>query len=107
LGNAWIRLTRAPAGWRDMARAYVVTIDGRRAGSIRRGQTIDFNVLPGVHGLQLSIDWVGSRMIPFRLDDGQIAEFQCRPGGAFWQLWQIFDVEGYVQLLPVSGVTPA
>src|SRR3954447_15298919 len=44
-----IVLRRVPRGWRDLARAYTVHVDGTKVGEIRRGQIHEFAVTPGPH----------------------------------------------------------
>jgi hypothetical protein len=100
MANAAIRLTRAPGGWRDLLRSYTVWLDGQMVGKISRGKTLVFSVPPGEHGLQLTVDWCSSALQVIRLADAQTADFYCRPGGAFWELWQVFvKVDRYIELV--------
>ncbi len=108
VANAVIRLSRAQEGWRDSLRSYRVRLDGVRVGKISRGKTLEFSVEPGVHRLQLTIDWASSRLYAFRLTDDQTAEFSCKPHGAYYEVWRSFITVGeYIELVPLSPITPA
>jgi len=97
-----IRIRRERRGYRDSIRAYKVHIDGQAVGAVRRGQTQDFQVGPGVHGVQLTVDWCGSPRYSVRLGEGEVAEFICWPGHV-WEMWQMFiDVDNYIRLVPAS-----
>jgi hypothetical protein len=41
----------------DRYRRYVVMVDGRRVGTIRDGETREFQVSPGPHTVRLRLDW--------------------------------------------------
>ena len=83
-------------------------MDGQRVGKLRRGKTLELSVVPGVHGLQLSVDWCSSRLYAIRLADDQLAEFYCKPAGSFWELWRIVvNVHEYIELVPLSAITLA
>ncbi|MET7479480.1 hypothetical protein ABZT17_34670 [Streptomyces sp. NPDC005648] len=68
-------------GGRDALRGYAVLIDGAQAGSIRRGQTLRFDVPAGTHQLQLKIDWCTSRALSTLVEEGGTVRFICAPGG--------------------------
>ncbi len=108
MANAVIQLTRARGPYRDSLRSYLVWLDGGLVGKISRGKTLAFSVVPGVHGLQLTIDWASSRPYAFRLADDQTAEFYCKPAGAFYEVWRgLFAANEYIELVPLSPITPA
>jgi len=92
--QAVIRVTRAPGVWRDRLRAYQVLIDGVQAGVVRPGQTQDFAVIPGEHGVQLTVDWCSSPLRVVRLSAGQWAEFRCQPNGSTFAMWRMFITPG-------------
>ena len=108
VATSLIRITRAPGGWRDLLRAYSILLDGRHVGRIRRGQTKEVAVEPGEHSVQLKCDWCGSQRRVVRLGAAETAEFSCRPGGGFWELWQILtNIDDYIRLtLPTDEITP-
>jgi hypothetical protein len=102
-----IRIRRQPRGYRDSIRAYKVHIDGQAVGAVRRGQAQDFPVVPGVHGVHLTVDWCGSPSYSVRLGEAEVAEFVCWPGHV-WDMWQMFlDVNNYIRLVPASPGTQA
>jgi hypothetical protein len=104
---AWIRIRREARGYRDSIRAYRVHIDGQAVGAVRRGRAQDFQVVPGEHGVHLTVDWCGSPTYSVRLGEGEVAEFVCWPGHV-WDMWQMFlDVDNYIRLVPASSSTPA
>jgi hypothetical protein len=64
--NQAVIAIRRPANWVGASlRSFVVRIDGRRAGRIKRGTTGEFTVEPGEHTVEVSMDWFRSR--PFRV----------------------------------------
>jgi hypothetical protein len=94
-----IRITRARGHYRDSLRAYQVEIDGQRRGSLRPGQTQDFPVAPGEHGVRLTVDWCTSPLRVVRLNEGQWTQFVCRPNGWFFEIWRIVLSPGeYIRL---------
>jgi hypothetical protein len=76
-----IQLSRVQGGYRDLLRRYAVLIDGVQAGKIGRGQTLRFDVSPGVHKLQLKIDWCSSTPLTAEAELGKSVYFACSPGG--------------------------
>lgn len=105
MAGSTIRIHRQPRGYRDSIRAYKVHIDGQPVGGVRRGQTRDFQVGPGVHGVKLTVDWCGSPSYSVRLTEGEVAEFVCWPGHV-WDMWQMFlDINNYIRLVPASPAT--
>lgn len=96
---AVIRITRDPTGWRDCARAYQVIVDGDELGGIRRGEAKEFSIEPGLHTLQLSIDWCTSRQGEFTLKAGESSDFHCRSGSMLTALWDVtFGRRNYIAL---------
>ncbi|NUS17838.1 MAG: hypothetical protein HOY69_41665 [Streptomyces sp.] len=80
-GHGTVVLSRAHGGYRDALRSYAVLIDDTHVGSIRRGQTLRFQVPPGAHQLQLKIAWCTSQPLNALVEEGQTACFVCSPGG--------------------------
>jgi hypothetical protein len=78
--QAFIRLRRAEATWRDYDLKYRVLIDGKKAGSIGWGKTKAFPVSPGRHTLKLKVGMRSSPEKVVDLEGGDIAEFICSPG---------------------------
>src|SRR5580698_7045736 len=69
--NASISLTR-DSGYADRRRQYRVLIDGVEVGRIADGATESYAVTPGNHTLVLKIDWCGSKLLNFDVQDGQL-----------------------------------
>ncbi len=65
------------SGYADHFRTYRVLIDGAEAGLFKDGQTVRFNATPGQHQLMLKIDWCGSNVTNFHMEQGQPATFIC------------------------------
>jgi len=49
-------LRRSRWAARDLVRSYRVLLDGGEVSRIKRGQTFEFNVMPGPHTIQLALD---------------------------------------------------
>ncbi|MEZ0068468.1 hypothetical protein ABIA32_004493 [Streptacidiphilus sp. MAP12-20] len=81
-GGQRILLSRARGGWQDCLRAYVVFIDGREVGRIRRGRQLEWAVEPGTHTVKLTVDWCSSESALVTLAPGVDARISCRPGGS-------------------------
>jgi hypothetical protein len=79
--TAILVVERDVKGARDKLRAYKIFVDGRRVGSVRRGGTRETTVEPGVHVVQLRIDWCSSREVEVEIPDGGRSVLRCRPGG--------------------------
>ncbi|MCA8985852.1 MAG: hypothetical protein R3C12_22920 [Planctomycetaceae bacterium] len=70
-----IRIKR-DTGYVDSLRAYIVVLDGNVIGEIENGQQVEFDVAPGMHHLNLKIDWCRSNIIDFEVNQDAI-EFEC------------------------------
>jgi hypothetical protein len=77
---ALIRLRRVEATWADKWVKYQVLIDGKKAGSIRRGDTKAFSVSLGAHTLKLKRLTKGGPEEVVHLKWGDVADFICSPG---------------------------
>ncbi|MGJ5749098.1 hypothetical protein [Streptomyces puniciscabiei] len=56
-------------------------LDHAQVGSIRRGQTLRFQVPSGLHRLQLKIAWCSSPPLTAVVEPGSTVYFCCAPGG--------------------------
>lgn len=93
-----IRLRRQQSGWRDLLRAYRILIDGQSVGLIRRGQVREITVAPGLHTIQLKIDWCNSQELPMDIKAGEAIGFTCAAGSAL-RFWDPFVNTGnYIHL---------
>ena len=75
-----VTITREKARWRDRLRAYEVRIDGKNVASLTSGGTINVQLDPGVHKLQLALDWCSSA--EFELDGSTDHLMHCKAGGS-------------------------
>jgi hypothetical protein len=91
-GYARIKVRRVKAGFfeRDRLRSYVVMIDERASGQLRRGKQIVIDVPPGHHEVRIKIDWTGSPTLSVDVEADQQVNLVAVPKG--------------VQLAPVSDL---
>lgn len=82
-GGSVIRLHRQQGLYRDSLRRYRVRIDGSPVGRIAPGETNDFFVPPGRHGVHLTVDrfWT-SREAVLEIHADEVAKFTCRPSAS-------------------------
>ena len=84
-----IRLRRDSRDWTERLRAYRVLLDGAPAGTIRRGATIELDVEPGLHHVQVAIDWGRSPRLELELAAGDDVGLRCftdaTPVTALWR----------------------
>jgi len=64
------------SGYADRLRAYKVVLDGEVIGEIRNGQLVEFDVAPGMHRLNIKIDWCRSNAVEFEMNN-EVVEFEC------------------------------
>ncbi len=85
---------------RDVFRAYVVVLDGERAGEIRRGQHLELPVTGGCHKVSMKIDWCRSQEVEVEAQTGEIVQLLCQPAGsALFALFAItFGWKSYISL---------
>ena len=81
-------IERRKAVWRDRVRTYHVVIDGERVGKIASDETVQFELSPGAHLVQMKIDWCGSPTLT--VDGGQDTRLTCDAGGAAFGA--LFDI---------------
>jgi hypothetical protein len=63
----------------DMARDYIVLVDGNERGRVADGQEIRLHVEPGRHRVQLKIDWCSSPAIDVDVPAGGAQVLDCGP----------------------------
>lgn len=65
-------------GMQDILRAYKIFIDGREMGAIKANEEKTFELKYGEHVIQFKIDWKGSKLLEFQLnDDKPIVRVEC------------------------------
>jgi hypothetical protein len=82
-GYGRIKVRRVKAGFfeRDRLRSYVVMIDDRASGQLRRGKEIVIDVPPGHHEVRIKIDWTGSPTVPVEVAADQQVNLVAVPKG--------------------------
>jgi hypothetical protein len=79
--DATVVISRERGGWRDRFRSYVVMIDEKEAGQVRRGQRLAIPVTSGHHQIFLKIDWCKSATLELDAGPREVIELSCAPGG--------------------------
>lgn len=64
-------------GWRS----YIVRIDEQEVGKVRAGKTVQFDLSPGEHKVQLGLDWGGSNTLTLHVMEGQEIRLICGSSG--------------------------
>ena len=65
-------------GYQDATRAYKIVIDGQTVGKIKAKKQEEFELTYGQHTIQFKIDWMGSQLLTFQLDDNKpIVKVEC------------------------------
>ena len=87
-------------GYVDAARAYKVLIDGAVVDRIKQGATLQLEVPPGEHQLQMKIDWCSSKPVLFTVANNEGLTFHVRSnlrGRAFQALYfTLFARDEYI-----------
>jgi len=93
-----VTIERRKAVWRDLVRAYVVTIDGQPVGKLSSGEQKSFALTPGPHEVRMTIDWCGSPRVT--VDGAADTRLVCDANGiALTVLWDIiFRAGNYISL---------
>jgi len=74
-----IAIKRKKGVYRDFLRAYKVLIDGEARARLRRGGTVELEVQPGRHVVEMKVDWCSSPEVTVDLEPGQTAHLYCSP----------------------------
>jgi hypothetical protein len=61
----------------DMYRAYNVRVDRKTVARVVSGGKVSFDVKPGGHELELTIDWCRSNKLKFIAGDNEELHFKC------------------------------
>ena len=100
------------SGYADRARSYKVMLDGNELGKIGNGETKQFSVSAGRHELRLKIDWCGSKLVEFDIQEGEDLLFRANSSlrgfkilGTLWKV--IFAPNSYILLEQASIGSPA
>lgn len=101
-----------PRQYVDMLRRYKILVDGERAATIRRGETVELELPPGRHEITARIDWGRSNPVAIQAGEG---ESHCLEVGSnangrlllailYVTIWR--DQYLYLKAVPTSGATP-
>jgi hypothetical protein len=74
-----VTVKRRKAVWRDLLRAYTVTIDGKAVGKLSSGEEATFQLTSGPHEVRMKIDWAGSPGIT--VDGSADTALECDAAG--------------------------
>jgi hypothetical protein len=84
---ATILVCRLKSHWQDRFRAYKVFVDDQEVGSLKNGESGQFEIALGPHTVQVGIDWKFSASYEVSGDTAETLRFRCGPN-ARW----VFDV---------------
>jgi len=70
--------------WVNRRRNFTVWIDGKPAGGVAAGCSVDFPVEPGVHTVQCKINWCGSRERTVTASDAAPVFLSARSGMKYY-----------------------
>ena len=73
---AKLSLYREPVAWMDRLRAYTLMVDGVARSAVKNGETIEVELAPGPHRVQMKIDWATSPEM--LVDGGGDVALRCR-----------------------------
>ena len=97
--------------WVDFLFAANVFIDGIKSGKLNNGKTKIFEVTPGIHSLQLKMNWslLRSDVKDFRINAGEALKFECNfifgafsTISGFWGLTALFN---WFKVIKIEQVT--
>ena len=82
--SSTVILERATSGVMELRRStFEIILDGNRAGSIERNQTVELPVEPGPHTLQVRAGRYSSHAHSFDATNGTSIRFRCN-GAILW-----------------------
>jgi hypothetical protein len=74
---ATLRLTREGVGIELVRGQFEIAVDGKSAGPVKYGETVETPLEPGPHTLRLRAGRYSSRECSFDAADGGIVSFRC------------------------------
>jgi hypothetical protein len=81
--SATLRLTRQGAGIELRRGQFEISVDGKSAGSVTWGETVEIPLEPGRHTLRLRVGRYSSQERPFDAADSEVVSFRCH-GAMLW-----------------------
>jgi hypothetical protein len=81
--SATLKLTREGVGIELMRGQFEILVDGKSAGPVKYGETVETLLDPGRHILRIRAGRYSSREYSFDAADGEIVSFRCH-GAMVW-----------------------
>jgi hypothetical protein len=78
--QALLAVRREGGFWRDSWRRYKVRVDGVQAGSLGPDEELPLEVPPGIHEVQVKVDWGTSQRLVVQIESGEVRRLRCAPG---------------------------
>lgn len=75
--EAQITIRRSGHPVRDVLRFYKIYVDGRRVGKVWRNRSAAVSVSPGIHRVQLKVDWGFSPELEVAVAEGDQINLRC------------------------------
>jgi len=75
--DAQITIRRSGHPVRDVLRFYKIYVDGRRVGKFWRNRSATVSVSPGIHRVQLKVDWGFSPELEISVAEGDQINLRC------------------------------
>lgn len=66
------------SGYADVLRQYAIILDGKIAGEIGNGETMEFPIGPGKHRIAAKIDWCTTPALEFTASADESSSLQVR-----------------------------
>ena len=80
---AMLRVTHETSGVELRRGQFEIVVDGKSAGSVKHGETVEMPLEPGRHSLRIRKGRYSSRDWSFDAADSEIISFRCS-GAIFW-----------------------
>lgn len=78
--KALLAVRREPGFWRDSWRRYKVRVDEAQVGVVGPGEELPVEVPPGIHEVQVKLDWGTSPRRVVHAEPGEVRRLRCGPG---------------------------
>ncbi|WP_442485190.1 hypothetical protein [Aeoliella sp. SH292] len=92
--SAKLRIARR-SHWLDRSRDYHVQLDGRSLGTLNSGETLEFDIPPGSHSLEVRVGKCTSPLRMLNLKEGETVAFEC---GCRLKGWRALTAPWYLAL---------
>ena len=78
--QALLTVRREGGFWRDSWCRYKVRVDGTKTGTLGPDEELPLEVAPGIHEVQVKLDWGTSPRLVVQVEPGEIQRLRCGPG---------------------------